>query len=296
MTTLQDLLSQTALYKTDAKVLLAHLCQTLLNWPKSSLISRNLEPLDSSFLMAWKDLEQRRLNGEPVAYLVGKKGFHAIELTVNSHTLIPRPETELLVDWALEHIDKSLSKPIQKIHAFRILDLGTGSGAIALAIAYQLRNRYANTDHRIEIVACDINLATLDVAKENAKTLGLDTLVSFSVSNWCSHLPASQPFDLILSNPPYIKKNDPHLDQGDLRFEPRIALTDEADGLDAYRTILDQMRTYLKPLGWLAVEHGFEQGTALTNLFRQKGFSKVQNLKDFAGLDRVTLGQLAKNS
>lgn len=298
MNSIRSLLSETKLDKTDAKVILGFLCQSLLGWPRSSLISRDQEQLDQRFINAWRDLEQRRASGEPVAYLIGSKGFHDIELTVNSHTLIPRPETELLVNWAIDHIESLIKdshssfKNDSALSPFRILDLGTGSGAIALAIANHFFKKSSSGELSIEIVATDIDPKTLEVAKRNGIQLGLNDYVSFKLSSWYDDLPTATPFNLILSNPPYIRQNDIHLQQGDLRFEPRQALTDEADGLSAYRTILGECDRFLKPLGWLVVEHGYDQKSETQNLFKQKGFLQIQTLDDLAGIERVTLGQL----
>lgn len=298
MNSLRSLLSETKLDKTDAKVILSFLCQSLLSWPRSSLISRDQELLDQHFVNAWRELEARRALGEPVAYITGRKGFHEIELTVNAHTLIPRPETELLVNWVIDHIEslikdsQSSSKDDSTSSPFRILDLGTGSGSIALAIANHFFKKSSLGGLNIEIVATDIDPKTLEVAKYNAIQLGLNDYVSFKLSSWYDDLPTATPFNLILSNPPYIRLDDIHLEQGDLRFEPRQALTDEADGLSAYRTILGECDLFLKPLGWVVLEHGYDQSSEIQNLLKQNGFSKIQTLDDLAGIGRVTLAQL----
>lgn len=297
MSNLKELLAKTCIDKTDAKVLLTHLCQTLLEWPKTALISKDQEVLSEVFVNTWYALEKRRYQGEPVAYLVGKKGFYDIELQVNPDTLIPRPETEMLVDFAIEKIKahvKSQSHEDKATHAcFRVLDLGTGSGAIALAIGHFIHanDLTQKSNLRFDIIGVDQSSGALTIAQKNCNTLGLQRIVRFVLGNWYSNLDANEKFDLILCNPPYISKNDPHLNQGDLRFEPRAALTDEADGLEAYRQILDQASLFLKINGFIAVEHGFDQGSDLLSLFKQYGLSGPTTLQDLAGLDRVTFGQ-----
>lgn len=300
MANLKELLSKTSINKNDAKVLLTHLCQSLLGWPKTALISRDREELDDVFVNTWHSLEKRRLHGEPVAYLIGKKGFYDIELEVGPDTLIPRPETEMLVDWAIEkikaYVESLAHHQINQNDCFRILDLGTGSGAIALAIANFIQSTYIsqNPDLRFEIVGIDQSLGALAIAQKNSRALGLERIVRFIESDWYCNLDVNENFDLIISNPPYISKDDPHLIQGDLRFEPRSALTDEADGLQAYRQILNNGHKFLKLQGFIAVEHGFDQGADLLNLFKQHGFSNSKTLQDLAGLDRVTFGQLTE--
>ena len=302
MANLKELIAQSVIDKIDTKVLLAHLCELHLGWSKSALISKDLELLSDDFVNNWHSLEQRRKNGEPIAYLIGKKGFYDIELEVNSSTLIPRPETEMLVDWAIEQLNSYLNdlakKPIvaNQTSLFRILDLGTGSGAIALAIAHYIQSHDLIKKSGFQIIGVDQSESALTMALKNRDSLGLQKLVNFECSNWYSnldrYLESNLKFDLILSNPPYISKNDPHLLQGDLRFEPRSALTDEADGLDAYRLILKDASIFLKNGGLIAVEHGFDQGPELLNLFKQCGLSNPQGLKDLAGLDRITYGKL----
>ncbi len=298
MANLKELITQSIIDKIDTKVLLAHLCELHHRWPKSALISKDLELLSDGFVKEWHDLEQRRMNGWPIAYLIGKKGFYDIELEVNSSTLIPRPETEMLVDWAIEQINSYLKDLTNQANTskitrtFRILDLGTGSGAIALALAHYIQNHDLINKSDFQIIGIDQCEAALTVALKNRDSLGLQKLVDFECSNWYSnlgrHLQSNLKFDLILSNPPYISQNDPHLMQGDLRFEPRSALTDEGDGLNAYRFILKDASHFLKPGGLIAVEHGFDQGADLLSLFKQYGLSNPQCLKDLAGLDRIT--------
>lgn len=214
----------------------------------------------------------RRAAGEPVAYIVGHRGFHALDLAVTPDVLIPRPETELLVDLALRHIPQS-----EKVD---IADLGTGSGAIALSIA--------TARARARVLATDASAAALDVARGNAQRLGLRN-VEFAQGDWCAAL-ATRRFNLIVSNPPYIAASDPHLRQNDLRFEPHAALASGADGLDAIRIIVRDAPTHLESGGWLLLEHGFDQGTAVRSLFEESGFVEISTARDLEGRERVSGG------
>lgn len=214
----------------------------------------------------------RRQAGEPVAYLLGRQGFWSLELEVSPATLIPRPETELLVELALARLPAG--QPL------RVADLGTGSGAIALALA---RER-----PQARIVATDASLEALAVARRNAERLGLR--VEFRHGDWLVPL-AQERFDLIASNPPYIEQDDPHLAQGDLRFEPPAALASGADGLDAIRVIVRDAGRHLHPGGWLLLEHGWNQGPAVRVLLEAAGFSEVATERDLEGRDRVSLGR-----
>lgn len=278
MPCIKELLEITPLDKVDAKVLLAHLINKHLNWPKSSLISRDRDPLPDALITEWQALEARRHLGEPVAYIVGKKEFYNIELSVAPGVLIPRPETELLVDLVIEHIRQhAVSSP-------RILDLGTGSGAIALAIAQ-------NIPHA-QVTAVDFSHEALAVAQENAHQLGLEARVSFYQGNWLEALPEIMSFDVIVSNPPYIQAGDEHLSQGDLRFEPQTALTDFNDGLSAYTTIISTAKGYLQENGLIALEHGYDQSVAVTNLLTEHGFSDMKVHHDLAGIARAATAKL----
>ncbi len=288
--TIAALLESTPLNKTDAKVLLGYLINQYLGWPRSALISRDQEPLPDELLVAWKSFEARRLSGVPVAYLTGIKGFHGIELKVNQAVLIPRPETELLVDLALEEI--------QRIHAvspnqtIRVLDQGTGSGAIALAIAHAT-SVINKTSMNVEILGIDQSLAAIELARENARALDLDKSVEFLMSNWYAAIPDRYQgaFDVTISNPPYIHKDDPHLQAGDLRFEPQSALTDFGDGLSCIRQILDGAHEYLKPGGLIAIEHGYDQAAAVTELMKTQRLQGATSLPDLAGHLRVSLAR-----
>ena len=284
--TIAALLENTRLNKTDAKVLLAHLLDKHLGWPRSALISRDQEPLPDELLIAWKSLEAQRASGVPVAYLTGMKGFHGIRLKVNEAVLIPRPETELLVDLALEEMKHIHAKVPNQV--VQILDLGTGSGAIALAIAHECAISKAPINLRI--LGVDQANDAIELARENAKALGLNHLVEFLQSNWYTAIPDRylNTFDVIVSNPPYIQKDDPHLQDGDLRFEPKAALTDDGDGLSCIREIMNHAHHYLKPGGLIAIEHGYDQAAAVATLLEKRAFHEIATITDLAGHLRVT--------
>lgn len=288
MQTIKELFARTSLEKTDARVLMAHVCQTTLNWPKSALLSRDTDLLPQKTIDLWLQLENRRIKGEPVAYLIGYKEFHEITLEVGPGVLIPRPETELLVEIALTEIKRLKESGQSKI---RILDLGTGSGAIALALANIAKPSNAISNIEMEIVGIDQSLDALNIAKRNSERLQLNSIVSFYQGNWYSAL-NEETFQIILSNPPYIPAGDPHLAQGDLRFEPPSALTDHKDGLQAYREIIGRASDFLVQNGLLAVEHGYDQKEAVQKLFVQNEFKSIQTLQDLASLDRVTLARV----
>ena len=291
MNTIKDLLSNTPIDKTDARVLLGHLLEQCLDWPRSALISRDQEHLSESLISQWRTLEERRLQGQPVAYLIGKKGFHGIELTVSPAVLIPRPETELLVDFAIEEIGRRLAHSHESLE-LKVLDLGTGSGAIALALAHALRESHQNT-LKMEVLGIDASNEAISLARENARALDLYPGVQFMQSDWYADIPREWlgSFDLILSNPPYIDPSDPHLQEEDLRFEPRIALTDEHDGLQCIRVILDQCQDFLKGDGLIALEHGFNQAEPVRTLMNQVGLSAVESWPDLAGHMRISVGR-----
>ena len=224
-------------------------------------------------LNAFKGLFQRRLRGEPIAYILGWQGFWSLDLKVSAHTLIPRPETELLVETAL-----ALSLPSKA----SVLDLGTGTGAIALALASE-RCSWALT-------AVDIQPEAVALAEENRAAHRLNN-VKVLQGNWFSSLPEVK-FDLIISNPPYIENNDPHLSQGDVRFEPASALVSGPQGFDDLILLVAQSAGFLAANGWLLVEHGCEQGDGVRALFAEAGFHAIETRRDYNQLDRITLGQL----
>jgi len=272
---LRSLLGSTSLPRNEAHILMAHVLDKHYQLPRSTLISRDEMELSPSASEEWRTLESRRLNGEPVAYLVGKRGFHKIELQVAPGVLIPRPETELLVDIALQEI-KRIENSTQSP---KILDLGTGSGAIALAIANEAPNA--------QVIATDQSAEALAIAKLNAKSLGLETRVEFAPGSWYQALKENDIFDIILSNPPYIPNQDPHLIEGDLRFEPVDALTDYSTGLRCLEAIILGAKNHLKPMGLLAVEHGFDQSAAVIELMKTAGLSDIQTHQDLSGHYRI---------
>lgn len=251
----------------EAQLLLMHVLGVNRAW----LIAHAADDLDANSATAFEVLLQRRLQGEPVAHILGTRDFFGLALKVTPDTLIPRPDTETLVEAALEKINGH----------WRVLDLGTGTGAIALAIA-----RHAPA---CEVVAVDASADALAVAAENAATLQINN-VHCIVSNWFAALPANK-FDLIVSNPPYIESNDPHLQQGDLRFEPMSALASGVDGLQDIRQIIAQAPNYLHAGGWLMLEHGYNQAEAVQQLLHAAGLQQIQTLHDLGGNPRVTLAQ-----
>jgi len=220
----------------------------------------------------YEDLLRRRLNREPLAYITGRREFYGLELHVTPAVLIPRPETELLVDLALARIPAAAER--------HVLDLGTGSGCIALSIAH--------ARFRSRITAIDSAPGALAVARENAQALGIEN-VAFAEGNWFAPV-AGQRFELIVSNPPYVAAHDPHLLQGDLRYEPRAALIGGVDGLDALRVIVAGAPAHLRPSGALLLEHGYDQGAACRILLEGAGFHAVRTWQDLAGRERVSGG------
>ncbi len=258
--------SETA--RLDAELLLMR----VLEQPRSYLYSWPEQPLGSQQLASFNELLARRLAGEPVAYLTGWREFRSLPLEVTPATLIPRPETELLVSLALDRL------PLDRVAD--VADLGTGSGAIALAIAQQRP--------RALVVASELSNAALAVARRNAERLGLSR-VEFVQGSWCDALP-DRPFDLIVSNPPYIAAGDPCL--RDLRFEPSLALIAADAGLGALQAIIDRAPAHLGIGGWLLLEHGHDQAAAVGELLAAAGFDQCMVHRDLAGHDRVSLGRM----
>ena len=293
MSTIRALLRNTVLPAAEARTLLAHLLAHYFQLPKSALISRDEMLLSSDFLTTWQALEKRRMNGEPIAYLIGKRPFHQIELVVNAAVLIPRPETELLVDLALQEMVQQRQQ--NSTSTLRILDLGTGSGAIALAIASTFKDLPGSANPP-QIMATDVSPEAIRVAKLNAAYLKQDQSIEFIVSNWYQALPQPQwtaTFDLILSNPPYIHAEDDHLQQGDLRFEPITALSDGKDGLSCLRAIIADAPLFLRPQGFIAVEHGYDQLSSVLEMMAQAGLQEVRSYTDLAGIPRVVSARKA---
>ncbi|WP_413283957.1 peptide chain release factor N(5)-glutamine methyltransferase [Vibrio sp. MA40-2] len=282
----------------DASVLLCHVLgqsrSYLLTWPEKTLSEEQY--------LHFIDLLQRRLTGEPIAYITGEREFWSLPLAVSPSTLIPRPDTERLVEVALTKLPQS---------AASILDLGTGTGAIALALASECPQHY--------IVGIDIQMAAIDLAQKNAKNLRIDN-AQFLHGSWFEPLERNEQkqqasihndgvhhrlslgndsrikFATIVSNPPYIQKNDPHLTAGDVRFEPSSALVAQDNGLSDIRIIATEAVNYLENDGWLLFEHGFEQGKLVRDIMLGLGYTQVSTEQDYAGNDRVTLGQYSFNS
>ncbi|MFA0085255.1 peptide chain release factor N(5)-glutamine methyltransferase [Vibrio sp. 10N.261.51.F12] len=253
----------------DAAVLLCHALDKprsyLLTWPEKCLTDVQSAQFES--------LLARRVKGEPVAYILGEREFWSLPLNVASSTLIPRPDTERLVELALDKASTLTGD---------VLDLGTGTGAIALALASELPER--------QFVGVDYQQDAVELATGNATKLGLGN-VTFCQGSWFTPIDDKKRFSLIVSNPPYIDKHDPHLSQGDVRFEPSTALIAENNGLADIELISAQAASFLLPNGWLMFEHGFEQGAAVRSVLESNGFKHVITEQDYAGNDRVTLGQ-----
>ncbi|NYT59875.1 peptide chain release factor N(5)-glutamine methyltransferase [Alcaligenaceae bacterium] len=248
------------------------LWQQVLQVSRAWLIAHDTDALAPEAVVRFRALQARRLSGEPMAYILGYKEFMGRDFQVGPDTLIPRPETELLVETALDYL-KDQSAP-------RVLDLGTGTGAIAISLALDAPNA--------SVMASDVSTDALAIARQNAQKLGAK--VEFLSGSWYDALVGHSGFDLIVSNPPYIAAGDPHLQQGDVRFEPMLALSDGVDGLFALRTIVQGAGVRLKPGAALFLEHGWDQALAVRQLLQQAGFTHVASLQDLAGIERVTGG------
>ncbi|KTD16639.1 peptide chain release factor N(5)-glutamine methyltransferase [Legionella jordanis] len=256
--------------RLDSEVLLAHILQK----NRSFLYAYSDSELSQAQWQTYQRFIHQRQQGMPVAYLTGIREFWSLPLKVSEDTLIPRPETELVVELTLALL-------ADKTHA-EILDLGTGSGAIALACAHE-RPKW-------HIIACDCSLAAIQVAEENASRLNLNN-ISFYHSNWFENIPAEPVFDAIVANPPYIAAHDPHLAQGDVRYEPKLALVSEEEGLYALKHIIKHSIARLKPGGLLLVEHGFDQKSAVTSMLKDYGYTQIQCWQDNQANDRVSGGK-----
>jgi len=256
--------------RLDAEILLSY----VLKKNRSYLTAWNDKLLTFEQDADFKQLLNQRIAGEPIAYLIGEKEFWSLSLQVNKFTLIPRPETEILVEQALLRLTGNR----------QVIDLGTGCGTIALALAYQLPT--------LSIIASDCDPNTLAMAQHNAQRLQLHQ-IKFRLSHWFDNL-TDLKANMIVSNPPYIAEFDPHLSQGDLRYEPRHALVSGNDGLTAIRHIIQQAPHYLLENGWLLLEHGYDQGQSVRKLLQQN-YQLIETIRDLSGLERITLGLIKKS-
>src|SRR5574337_299061 len=257
--------------RLDAEILLAHVLQI----SRSQLFAHPEQRVADEQLRLFALLVVARHKGRPVAYLTGQRDFWSLSLKVTPAALIPRSETEVLVEQALRHVPVGAR--------WYLLDLGTGSGAIALALAKERPH--------CRVTAVDVSSSALEVARENAKSLGLQN-VEFLQGDWFAPV-AGRRYSLIASNPPYVPDADPHLNAGDLRFEPRRALTGGPDGLAAIRKIALRAPAHLEPGGVLALEHGYDQAAGVRGLLAAAGFGELQTFRDLAGIERVSTGRFA---
>ena len=293
---------------SSARIEVQCLLQAVLQVNRAHLLAHPEQSLDTERQARYAALLERRLGGEPIAYLIGEREFYGLTFKVSRATLIPRPETELLVEIALQQCGRVAAPPpgthrpapcgripsppnplplageggrqAGRGKTFRVLDLGTGSGAIALSIAH------ARPD--ADVVATDVSMAALEVAQYNAQRLNLGN-VKLLHSNWFGAIHGER-FDIVVSNPPYIAAGDAHLSQGDIRFEPRAALASGADGLDDIRSICAEAKTYLNTDGWLLLEHGHDQAAQVRALLQHAGFDSVFSARDLAGIERISGG------
>jgi release factor glutamine methyltransferase len=259
--------------RLDAQLLLGHLLARSRTW----LLANDDSVLSLEQIAALQGLFNRRLAGEPVAYLVGEKEFHGLVFRVNADVLVPRPDTEVLVDWAIE----LLGTAWPDVPAPKVVDLGTGSGAIAISVKH--------SQPAAEVLATDVSLRALSVARGNVERLGVK--VGCLASNWWSGL-GGREFELVLSNPPYIAGGDAHL--ADLTFEPALALTPGGNGLGAIREIVAGAASHLSANGWLLLEHGFDQASAVQSLLRDGGFTDIETRRDLGGQPRCTGGNFRR--
>ncbi|CZF77454.1 Release factor glutamine methyltransferase [Grimontia celer] len=257
--------------RIDASVLLCH----VLDKPSSYLYTWSDKSLSDEEKAAFNALLERRKVGEPVAYIIGYRDFWSLRLNVEPSTLIPRPDTERLVELALERLPQGEGS---------VLDLGTGTGAIALAIASERKD--------MAVTGVDLRDEAAALAERNKVENGINN-AQFMQSSWFGNVPEHR-FTMIVSNPPYIDPEDPHLSQGDVRFEPKSALIADDHGLADIRVICQQSPEYLADSGWLLIEHGYDQGEVVRTIFSDAGFSDVETQHDYAGLDRVTLGRFIR--
>lgn len=263
--------------RRDAEYLLSH----LLGTSRASIIAHSDRQIDPAAAARFHQWVAARADGKPVAQILGVREFYGRDFAIDEHVLIPRPETETLVEQALARISKQKSLKTPANRRLSILDLGTGSGIVAITVKLEAPD--------CEVVAVDVSAAALRNARANAATLNAP--VRFLDSNWYGALDG-QCFDVIVSNPPYVAMDDPHLSRGDLRFEPMMALTDQSpDGLASIRAITAGASVHLRPNGWLMLEHGYNQAATVRQLMGEARLTAVQSTRDLAGIERVTSGQ-----
>ena len=265
--------------KVDALVLLQH----ATGKSRTKILAFDETEIDEKVRLKLTALLDRRLKGEPIAYILGEKEFWSLPLNVSEGTLIPRPDTEILVEKALQI---ALEKLEENPPHFHILDLGTGTGAIALALASELSLICQKKAIQLDVIGVDLMPEVVKLAQSNAEKNQLD--VQFLQSRWFEHVEGQ--FDIIVSNPPYIDETDEHLSQGDVRFEPRSALVAGENGLADLRHIIEQSPRYLKDSGYLLLEHGWKQGEAVRSIFWQNHWQGVATIRDYGDNERVTLG------
>lgn len=256
--------------RIDAELLLQHVIEKPLAW----LIAYSDTLATADHLKRFNKLVSARQTGQPIAYLTGQRDFWSLTLNVNENVLIPRADTETLVEQALERL------PMNRV--VNVLELGTGSGAIALSIAKERPEAL--------VLATDFHSAALTVAKSNAERNNIHN-ISFQLSDWFKEVPDNQKYDLIAANPPYVEAGDPHLQRGDLRFEPSTSLVASGSGLSDLQTIIQTAPTYLSENGWLIVEHGYNQAEQVHALFQANSFSQIELHRDINDLPRCTIGQ-----
>ncbi len=265
--------------KVDALVLLQH----ATGKSRTQILAFDETEIDEKVRLKLTALLDRRLKGEPIAYILGEKEFWSLPLNVSEGTLIPRPDTEILVEKAFQiALEKLEENPLH----FRILDLGTGTGAIALALASELSLICQKKAIQLDVIGVDLMPEVVKLAQSNAEKNQLD--VQFLQSRWFEHVEGQ--FDIIISNPPYIDETDEHLSQGDVRFEPRSALVAGENGLADLRHIIEQSPRYLKDSGYLLLEHGWKQGEEVRSIFWQNHWQGVATIRDYGDNERVTLG------
>ncbi|MBV4398036.1 peptide chain release factor N(5)-glutamine methyltransferase [Advenella alkanexedens] len=270
MNTVHSVIAQSGLPLLEARMIVGH----VLNVSRAWMIAHDSDAIDMEHLESIQDMFRRRLAGEPMAYILGQREFMGLVFKTNPSVLIPRPDTELLVEIAIDLL--------QNQPGAMMLDMGTGSGAIAVSVAHYCPQAV--------VMASDKSAEALAVARENAQNLAVR--VGFVESDWYEQLPAGK-FDLIVSNPPYIHHADSHLEQGDLRFEPPQALTDFSDGLSAIRKIIAGAGDFLRDGGWVWLEHGWDQAENVRSLLIEAGFVNVESRKDLSGIERISGGQWA---